>query len=103
MTNPRKQIQVTVTSLDSESIKIVAKIHSKDSSRSIKIRIRNSNLSTERLHTKMEVGKRTHFISKPEEVKTPVIGSGKPRKISLNRKLDRRQAERMNTLSSKET
>ena len=91
----------TMTSLASVNIKIVAKIHFKNSSRSI--RIRNSKISTERLHTKMEVGKRTHFISKVEEVKTPEIGSGKPRKISLNRKLDRKQAEKVNTISFKET
>ena len=91
----------TMTSLASENIKIVAKIHFKNISRSIKIR--NSNLSTERQRTKMEVGKRTHFISKAEAVKTPEIGSGKPRKISLNRKLDRKQAEKVNMISSKET
>ena len=100
----------TMTSLASEGTRIIeiemAKIHSEISSINsgniIIIRIRNSKISTERQLIKMEAVKRTHFISKAA-ARIPVIGRGKPKKISLKSKLDKNQAEKLNMISSNGT
>ena len=95
-------VPCTMTSLASEGTKMLAKTRLKDSSRSIKIKISDSKRSTERLLTKMEMGKSTHFISKAL-AKTPVNGNDKPKKISLKSKLGNKQAKNQNTVSFNET
>ena len=95
-------VPCTMTSLASEGTKMLAKTHLKDSNRSIRIKIRDNKISTERLLTKMEMGKSTHFISKAL-AKTPVNGNDKPKKISLKSKLVNNQAENQNTISFNET